>query len=402
MHLCFRKWGLFASSAVMVIALICGFGAGGASAASSSKAPIQIYNIETISSSIFGAPEEASAALAAAKYINATGGIQGHKIVVTTCNDQANPDVAATCAQKAVSLNVAAVVSGEALGDTGEVPILQQAGIPDLSEPTSPLDNSSPVSWPVDSGTAVEFTAMAMSAASTYHCKATDVIAASNTSAQEVVAFEAAGLKVYGQTIHQNIETPAVNTDYAPQAAEVASGKADCVLMDFPGTEALKAIPALRQGAPGVRLFANSEIVTPSVIKATGSKSKGIVVTSGIYPVNSSQPGVVAYRQNMAKYAKGVPIDSYSLDIWGQMIVLKQAINAVKGTINSKSVQAALGGLSQVQSTVSPVFSFTTKPPLSGFERIFNTIATVAVVGPSGYGVPSTINVEKGLANVTG
>ncbi|CAM5594196.1 Leucine-binding protein domain-containing protein OS=Streptomyces alboniger OX=132473 GN=CP975_15300 PE=3 SV=1 [Streptomyces alboniger] len=49
-------------------------------------------------------------AKAYARWVNAHGGLNGHKITVLTCNDRNDSVAAARCAQRAVSEGVVAVV----------------------------------------------------------------------------------------------------------------------------------------------------------------------------------------------------------------------------------------------------------------------------------------------------
>ena len=54
---------------------------------------------------------------AAARAINAAGGVNGHPLVVDSCNDQGDPNLSATCARKMVSDHVVATFGDISAGN---------------------------------------------------------------------------------------------------------------------------------------------------------------------------------------------------------------------------------------------------------------------------------------------
>jgi hypothetical protein len=81
-------------------------------AATPTGAPIKIMQTGTNTSSVFGFPETAAGAQAAAKAINSAGGIGGRPVTIVVCNDQFQSTVAVQCANQAVSSHVSAVLGG--------------------------------------------------------------------------------------------------------------------------------------------------------------------------------------------------------------------------------------------------------------------------------------------------
>ena len=124
---------------------------GAASAASSKSAINVMLSTQLTGGSLY--PEIKGATLAAVKQVNASGGINGHPINLSICDDQSNPNVAATCAQQAVANNDVAVLGIANVEDVTMLPILQHAGIAFIGQDEStPLDATTPISFQTATG----------------------------------------------------------------------------------------------------------------------------------------------------------------------------------------------------------------------------------------------------------
>lgn len=312
--------------------------------------------------------------MAWATLINSQGGIDGHPVDVSPCNDQANPNTGAQCAKQAVSDHDVVVVGGTALGDTGALPILQQAGIPYISDPSNPQDVTDPNSWPVVAGTAVAYGGLALLMVKDYGCKKLDAISASNIQAQQVATFESVALQSIGMTLNKAVTTPAVNPDYSPQATEVSQDGADCVMFNFAGNEMVKAVPAFRQAAPNVKIGAWANALPLTIVKELGSAANGIILSDQNYPATSTAyPQIVLYRNTVSKAYPKDPIDSAGLISWGQMNILEQAIKTISGNITASAISQALGTLTAATSGVGPVVNLTKPIGVNGYNRVFST-----------------------------
>ena len=116
------------------------------------KAPIKLMTLTSETGPMMF-PEIAASAKAAAKAINAAGGVSGRMIEIITCDDKLTPEAGADCARKAISEKVTAVV-GASTGVSGDayMPILEKAGIPSVANiPNSTAETTSPLSYPISS-----------------------------------------------------------------------------------------------------------------------------------------------------------------------------------------------------------------------------------------------------------
>ena len=119
---------------------------------SASDSGIKLMVIGDLETPVQALPQLVVAAKAAAKEINAAGGVNGQEITILSCNTQGDPNVSASCARKAVSERVSAVVGMLSLTSSSIMPILEAAKIPSIgTTDINPVDHTSPVSFPFNS-----------------------------------------------------------------------------------------------------------------------------------------------------------------------------------------------------------------------------------------------------------
>ncbi|MFI6452792.1 ABC transporter substrate-binding protein [Streptosporangium amethystogenes] len=344
-----------------------------ASAVSSESASLKLVGILTVSAPSVGFPDQAAAIEAAVSAVNDAGGIAGRKVELTVCNDQADPNVSAKCAQDAVGQGAIAVIGGLSVGGSGMVPVLEQAGIPLLSHPINPLEFTSKTSWPIPGGTPVSFSGAAIGLVKTHGCKKIDAITQSLPSSIASADFADAGLRSLGMKLNAKIAVPTTNADYGPPVAQVVSNGADCVVLALPPGEAGKAIAALGAGAPGVKAGLAAASLTQALIDQIGKAAEDVLLSDSFLPVNSDEAGMVAFRDAMRKYKPDATPTSAGVVVWSAVAAVKAAAESVQGTVDATSVQEALGRLSAVETGVGPALNLTTPLGIKDFDRILNT-----------------------------
>ncbi|MET7999559.1 ABC transporter substrate-binding protein [Nonomuraea glycinis] len=357
-----------------------------APAASPEAAPLKMVGILTVSAPSVGFPDQAAAIEAAVAAVNDAGGIAGRQVELTVCNDQADPNVSAKCAQDAVAQGAIAVIGGLSVGGSGMVPVLEQAGIPLLSHPINPLEFTSKVSWPIPGGTPVSFSGAAIGLVKTYDCKKVDAITQSLPSSIASADFADAGLKSLGMKLNAKIAVPTTNADYGAPVAQVVSNGADCVVLALPPGEAGKAIAALGAGAPGVKAGLAAASLTQALIEQVGKAAEGVLLSDSFLPVNSDEAGMVAFRDAMTKYKPDAKPTSAGVVVWSAVAAVKAAAESVQGTIDAAAVQQALGKLSAVETGVGPALNLTAPLGIKDFDRILNTNVVTYTVKDGTYG----------------
>ncbi|GAA4516415.1 ABC transporter substrate-binding protein [Nonomuraea ferruginea] len=387
-----RRLAAVAAAALLTLTTACSSSddvapdAAPAAAASSGAAPLKLVGILTVSAPSVGFPDQAAAIEAAVSAVNDSGGIAGRKVELTVCNDQADPNVSAKCAQDAVAQGAIAVIGGLSVGGSGMVPVLEQAGIPLLSHPINPLEFTSPASWPIPGGTPVSFSGAAIGLVKTYGCKKVDAITQSLPSSIASADFADAGLKSLGMKLNAKIAVPTTNADYGAPVAQVVSNGADCVVIALPPGEAGKAITALGAGAPGVKAGLAAASLTQALIDQVGKPAEGVLLSDSFLPVNSDEAGMVAFRDAMKKYQPDAKPTSAGVVVWSALAVVKAAAESIQGPIDGKAMQQALGTLDAVETGVGPAIDLTTPIGIKDFSRILNTNVVTYTVKDGTYG----------------
>jgi branched-chain amino acid transport system substrate-binding protein len=392
------KWRSGAGTVVVVIALAATLAACGSSSSSSNSgsssngsstraastgpslkgAPVKIMTMTPVTASSgtsIISPEAAAAATATTKWINAHGGINGHPLDDIVCNEQSDPNQDTACAREAVSDHVVAMVGTYSQYSTGIYPIIQKAGIANLGNvPVTAPDGTSPVSFPVNAGSAV-LVALGQIAAANPACKSPGLVTIQNTAVPLIKAGMIGGVLIAGKKVPYSIVLPATSSDFSAQAAQAAHG-GDCVMLFTVPGNAEAFIPALRQAAPTMPLIASNNALTEEVAKKLGSIVNGTEVPDYFPPYNS--PALALYRSIMAKYSTPSKYDfSYynATNAYLSVRVFAEIASKLK-TINAHTFLAALNKAKNVSGYgLTPPLNFTpanqwTAVPFQ--KRIFN------------------------------
>ena len=195
---------------------------------SAAKPPLNLMVIGVENTVAQDYPQEHAGAAAAVMAINKAGGINGQQINLTYCQDQFNANVAATCADEAVSQKDVAVI-GESVFSSAMIPILQAANIPYIGG-DQPYDGDSPDSYPFSASLADEFFNFPAVLAKLGAKKI--ALLTSNLAAVLVDAKELSdGIGHYKLTQVADAQAPNSSTDYSPYAETVKDSGATGVAM---------------------------------------------------------------------------------------------------------------------------------------------------------------------------
>jgi ABC-type branched-subunit amino acid transport system substrate-binding protein len=345
-----------------------------ASAANDAAAPIKLMEIVTVNTIAQNLPEEQAGATAAVNAINKTGGMSGHKVVMETCNDQYNPNQAATCAHQAVSDGVAAVF-GNSVFSPEIVPVLAAAHIPMIGlQGANPIDYTDPDSYEWFSSAADWFTAMPGILKKEGVHKVTQLV--SNLPAVLALAKlfaapeHALGLQDGGQ-----VQAPNNSTDYLPFAQAVKSSGGDGVAMIIQAAQITAYFTAANQlGAlKGIHYIDLPGHYPPSVIQslkpiiATGNLN--LVLISPLPPVAATKkyPAVGQYIKdvqtlNKATHMNGsTTYDATSLGYWTDVQLIKTLVGMTKGAITGQALINTLNHAKNIN--ISGFFKWTPAAP---------------------------------------
>ena len=313
----------------------------GDSSGGGSDGPIKLLVISQLHAELFSFPEIEGGAKAAAESINAAGGVNGHKIQIDLCNDQGNPNVAATCGRKAVSGGYAAVLNPTSLYSASFMPLLEAGKIPAFgSTPLTEPDYTSSVSFPISGGNVLDYGGSGMVAAE-QGCKSAGIISDTTAGALNAARFQKKGYEVAGgKTITTHVKTLATSPDFAATVSQITSSGVDCILLAQTPDAIGKVLNALAQSnKPDMRVFTNASSAPPALIKSLGNAAKNLTINGSVaIPTETTTP---TFWADMTKYAPKFQKTSTSGLAWAGVQILAKVAGDAKA-YDRESLMTAL------------------------------------------------------------
>ena len=311
-------------------------------------------------------PEIAEGAIAAAKALNASGGIRGRPVQIIRCDTKNDPNVATECGRKAVSTGVVAMVGNLTIYGNRFMPLMARRKIPSIGlEPATAADFTSPASFPVGGGAPVQFAglgaALAQAGAKKIVLARLDI-----PEAAAVAQFVNVGLKRFHLTM-RDVPVPVGAPDMAPYAAAALQSGTDGIIVTQAAQDAVNFVQAVRQVDPKVKIAMN---VTSQdqVNRALGSDADGIIenAASTIALKNAAEK---QYEKDM-KAAGYRDLTSYRLPAY---IAVRLVQKIAKGLprVTAPAVFNALQRARNLETGFTPPLQFT-KGGVAGLPRVFN------------------------------
>lgn len=337
-------------------------------------------------------PNIMEAAVVYGKYINAHGGINGHPLEVTTCDEKGDPNVLAACGRTAVADHDVAVVGSFTLNGNSIVPILQAANIPwfGLCCAVTTDEYNSPDSFPLGSGEA--YTLGGGLEAWRLGCRKIALVALQGfqTETEQVVND---GLKAVGGHLAKVVTIPVTAQDYSPEVAEATTGT-DCIFADISDTNWFSFLPAFQQSGATQRLFGVQGNLDDKVIKAFPQATQNAVAIC-VYPDLTSAP-FATFDAALKTYNAPTSLDYNSLaglGTWAAYVAFTNIVKTMTGPITGPTFLAAASKASAVSTGgETPTVNFTQEfTGLKGFPRLFNRSITFEIA-KAGKFVPLTNN----------
>lgn len=365
-----------AAAAALLVVAGCGSGEddSGSQAAESAGADltgavVKVMTFAPLDNPVVVQPGVPAVAKAAAAAINTGGGINGGKLEVETCNEQATPAGAQACAEQAVRDGVVAVVGSSSINGEAFYPILEAAGIPviGVSGP-NPKDMTSPISFPVYGTVAAQMVGAGV-AAGQNGCESLGIVATDIPAAQQAAKLVDLGFTSTGQTDASITPVPTAATDFAPIVAS-STRDTDCLTFVLNAQLTGQYLTAFADANKSQRLVGFGGALSQANIDASGGAAGpaegGLIVTG--FPVDTDDvwtdyhEAVSTYVTNSdeledqgASFRGGDPEHS----TWAAYQVFSQVAQGLP-TVDAASMLAALNASSAVETGgITPVLDYT-------------------------------------------
>jgi ABC-type branched-subunit amino acid transport system substrate-binding protein len=242
-------------------------------------------NVEQINlQSIPGVWDDSGGLQAYFNYVNAHGGVDGHKINVTECYAgtliSSSPNQATTCAQQAVANHVLSLVGSFNDYDSNILPIVAPAHIADFGNfPASAVDNTSSDSYPLLVPGVIFDAGLGAMLVQEGHCKTVGVIAVSGTATEtQAVNATNAGTKWAGGKVVPAVLVSATETDFAPAVATIESEGGACIADETAGTSSVALVTAASQSGQSLKIAGIGPTFSPATIAALGPLANGLYI----------------------------------------------------------------------------------------------------------------------------
>jgi branched-chain amino acid transport system substrate-binding protein len=324
------------------------------------------------------------AAQAAASAIEADGGVNGSPFEIIECNIASEND-ASDCGRQAVDENVIATVGTFSTFADQYLPILEDAGIPQVAVyPIGFADYTSAVNYPLFGGALAVTAGMGAQLADTgaEEINVTYLGIEDGALAADLVEV---GTEPRGTTIISETPVPEGTVEFSAIAASSTDGDPDGIAMlvtprDLGGL----ARSIVQTGYDGLLSTATSS-VTPAQLDELSDILDGTLIPSGFKPATlTDDPGVQQFNDEMDEYAPDAVRDDSAQNAWAGVHLLAEVLDGAT-RMNAQTLTAALDSTGKVDLGLVPPIDFkqgTEIPQLApGVEiRIYNTTVVYTVV----------------------
>lgn len=310
--------------------------AGSASVSASTAAKLSPYELETVQDQAGSNPQYVAAGTQAAiSAINASGGVNGHPIVLTTCSTNNDPNVAAQCARSAVANPKVVAFTDDSTSFSAQIDaVLATAGVPLIGGiPFSAGDFTSKIAFNSNPG------ALGTPAEAIMVIKQ---LGGKKIGAPYVDVPAGAGIKPLleaiagplGGTVVGSVPIAINAGDVTPEAASVASAHPDGIIDALLTPQMVQFIKAYRQqgGSTPFVVGTNEISATTAQSQLSGVNSK--LYAAGWFDLNSA--GYKQYLSEMQKYQPKGLADNTDLTAAAWLGIHMFAMAAEKANAASK------------------------------------------------------------------
>ncbi|MFP8908001.1 ABC transporter substrate-binding protein [Streptomyces atacamensis] len=349
-----RSGAAFAACAALSASLVSGCGPLPLAAAGPGN-PVIVMTWAPEGTAATNMPGMTAMARTYARWVNASGGIDGRELKVVTCNERNNGIEAGHCAQRAVAEGAAAVVGSYSQHGRTFMSPLEMAGIPYIGGyGVTDEEFTSPFSYPVNGGQAALLAGNGQQLART--CERVTLVRPDTVAGDRMVAFINAGLAQDGRHEVTDVLAPEDAEDYTAQAraAGVRPGEgkarsAACVtaVLGDRTDDFFRSFRKLHDGGRDVQIASVLGGVGQDVVNRTGGEDSpfdGAFVT-GWYP-EPGHPRWEPMRAVVRGHADGEEIDTADPGVqttWIAYTVLRVVIESLGDSeVTAGSVRRAL------------------------------------------------------------
>ncbi len=347
-------------------------------AAPATGAPIKLMTVTTLNAA---GPTYENISITAklyADYINAKGGINGHPLEVTVCDEKFDPAVATGCARQAVDEGMVSIVGSFTYFAESIVPVISESSITWFGAccPITPSELSSPYSFNI--GNQPMYAVGAVKRAVDDGCEAINAVIIDG--AQVFIPPMENAMKALGKKFGTTVILPPTAQDYSAEVAQASSG-ADCVIAIISETPFITWNTAWSQSGTTARQYGPQGNLNAVSAKGNEEATDGDVVV-GMYPDLSTEPWA-EYRGALEAAGVDQEKNDYNslggMGTWAAYVGFTKIAEKIEGEITAKSFYDAANTTTNLDlDGMVPPIDFTKEwsDGLEGYNRLFNRSVT--------------------------
>jgi ABC-type branched-subunit amino acid transport system substrate-binding protein len=346
---------------------------GTSSQTGASGTPIKVMTITPVNVPVgtgLPFPEIGVAAQAAVNAINKAGGIKGHPIQLTVCDNKFNENQDAACARQAVTEGDVALIGGIS-AQSSHFSVLEQAGIPVIGDyGASDLALNSPIAFPFVAATLTFMGCMA-ELADMAHAKRVALLTRTQAALQNPILktnLEALLAKRGAELVGYDFFN--LSADYTATVANALKNNPDAIYLGGGTADQDKITKLLRQLGPKVAIART--LIPTSSIRTLGADAEGMYVCDPFKPPSlADDPNVKKFVDAMKSIDSQAAVDTVAANTWAAMYAFAQLASTVD-SVTSKNLLTAIS-TAKVKTLLGPTIDFSrTIHPELGYKHIYN------------------------------
>jgi branched-chain amino acid transport system substrate-binding protein len=365
-------------------------GAGSSAPISSATgSPVKLMIMAVKNTPVLAQQEQFDAAQARVDYLNDHGGVNGHKLVLEQCDTKLDPNAEQACLNKAVTDKVSAVVGSTILFSSfknledAKIPLIGAQGI-------TPSQLQSPIAYPFGSIFAWFAGMVQMAKSDGVSNVAVDYLQTDAAKFSDGVVLKQA--EALGITVKTNLGTALTTTDYTADAATLTKDNPEGIIVIGSTGTAPGLIKAIKAGGYTGKIYSLSADFKEEDLSTFTDVLEGVRISNAAMPLdNTSDPGVQAYKADMAKYMPSSKQDENGELGWSGVEMYYQIMKNASAFTGADVIAAAealktpitVGPYGQIHTTgTSPLPTY---PRLLNHNFVPSTIKSGKIVADGGF-----------------
>lgn len=333
--------------------------------------PVKIMAIAVRDTPILSEAELFDGAQTRVDAINATGGLNGHRLILEKCDSALDPNREQACLNQAVSDKVSAIVGSSILFSTFSS--LEAVHIPLIaSQGADPEEFKSSISYPFGGDFSWFVGVVAQSKKDGIKTAAIATLA-NDQSAFANTILKSAAVKA-GITVTSTVASASTTVDFSAAAATVISKHPDAIWTTVTPQTFGALVLALRQAGYTGKIYVQSSGVTAASLQAMQGTAGNIEVSAQGRPLSeTTNPQVSQFLSEMHQFAPSAKQDEFTELGWSGVFIFAELMAKATSFAGPDVITAANATTSPISGGLFGPFVGAGSSPEPAYPRLFNT-----------------------------